>query len=193
MLPIILASQSPRRKQLLEWAEVSFQVVARETAETYPGHLPIEDIPVYIARAKANAVRDDVGTDRIILAADTVVVVDEQIIGKPKDPADAIRMLSLLSGRQHRVITGVVIVRDEQEHSFSEITEVSFHPLSREQIRFYVEKYKPFDKAGAYAIQEWIGVTGIEFIRGDFYNVMGLPVSRVVQVLKQFPDGGQIG
>lgn len=188
MLPIILASQSPRRKQLLEWAEVSFQVVARETAETYPGHLPIEDIPVYIARAKAQAVRGDVGTDRIILAADTVVVVDEQIIGKPKDPADAIRMLSLLSGRQHRVITGVVIVRGEQEHSFSEITEVSFHPLTSEQIYFYVEKYKPFDKAGAYAIQEWIGVTGIECIRGDFYNVMGLPVSRVVQVLKQFPD-----
>ncbi|MBE7172710.1 MAG: septum formation protein Maf [Williamsia sp.] len=191
MRSIVLASQSPRRKQLLEWAEVSFEIFARETAETYPAGLATADIPVYIARAKAEAVRGDIGTDRIILAADTVVVLDEQIIGKPKDPADAVRMLSLLSGRKHQVITGVVLMQGEKAVSFSELTEVNFHPLSQEQIRFYVEKYKPFDKAGAYAIQEWIGVTGIESIRGDFYNVMGLPVSKVVQLLEQFQAGNK--
>lgn len=186
MYPIILASQSPRRKQLLEWAEVPFEVLAKETAETYPAGLSLEEIPVHIARAKAEAVRGEVGEQLVILAADTVVVTDGEIIGKPKDPADAVRMLSLLSGRDHRVITGVVMVRGSLERSFSETTEVSFHALSPEQIRFYVEKYKPFDKAGAYAIQEWIGVIGIKSIRGDFYNVMGLPVSRVVQLLETF-------
>ena len=186
MQPIILASQSPRRKQLLEWAEIPFSIVAKETGETYPGGLSVQDIPVHIARAKAAAVRDEAGADKIILAADTVVVIEGQIIGKPKDPADAERMLSLLSGRKHEVITGVVLVQDKKEQAFAETTQVQFHALSAQQIKFYVEKYKPFDKAGAYAIQEWIGVVGIEWINGDFYNVMGLPVSRVVQLLHQW-------
>jgi septum formation protein len=129
-----------------------------------------------------------VNNDSVILAADTIVVLKERIIGKPKNREDAINILSDLSGHQHRVITGVVIVRDKKEISFCDSTDVYFHELIREQIEFYVDKYKPYDKAGAYAIQEWIGVVGIRSVEGDFYNVMGLPVSRVVRELKNIND-----
>jgi septum formation protein len=183
---IVLASQSPRRKQLLEWAEVPFDVVIKETDELYPSDLAVEDIPVYIARNKALAVLQELSHERIILAADTVVVLNSQVIGKPKDRNNAIEILQSLSGRQHQVITGVVILDGEDEIAFADITEVWFHELSLDQIIFYVDKYKPYDKAGAYAIQEWIGVTGIKSVKGDFYNVMGLPVSRVVQALAAF-------
>ncbi|MEP7279527.1 MAG: Maf family nucleotide pyrophosphatase [Bacteroidota bacterium] len=181
---IVLASQSPRRKQLLEWAEVPFDVIIRETDELYPSDLPAEEVPVYIARNKALAVKEELTHPRTILAADTVVVLQGRIIGKPKDRNDAIGILGSLSGRQHQVITGVVIITSEEEIAFSDITEVWFHELSLDQIIFYVDKYKPYDKAGAYAIQEWIGVIGIRAVQGDFYNVMGLPVSRVVQALQ---------
>ena len=180
---IVLASQSPRRKQLLEWAEVPFDVIIRETDELYPADLAVEDIPVYIARNKALAVLQELSHERIILAADTVVVLNNQVIGKPKDRNHAIEILQQLSGRQHQVITGVVILAGEEEIAFADITKVWFHELSLEQIIFYVDKYKPYDKAGAYAIQEWVGVVGIRSVQGDFYNVMGLPVSRVVQEL----------
>lgn len=184
MTRIILASQSPRRKQLLEWAEVPFDILVKETAETYPASLKVEDVPVYIARNKALAVQPLTDPGRIILAADTVVVLEERIIGKPANREEAISTLTALSGREHRVITGVVLRKDGEERSFADVTEVSFHPLTEEQIIFYVDKYQPYDKAGAYAIQEWIGVTGIRSVTGDFYNVMGLPVSRVVQALE---------
>jgi septum formation protein len=183
---IVLASQSPRRKQLLEWAEIEFDIVVKETDESFPSGLSIENIPVHIARNKAVAVQKQVAPDKIILAADTVVVLDNKIIGKPKDREDAINILSALSGNKHLVITGVVIQKNDKEIFFADITEVWFHELSQHQIGFYVDKYKPYDKAGAYAIQEWIGVTGIKKINGDFYNVMGLPVSRVVQELYKF-------
>ncbi|GAC1594349.1 MAG: Maf-like protein [Chitinophagaceae bacterium] len=183
---IVLASQSPRRKQLLEWAEVLFDVVIKETDELYPADLPAEEVPVYIARNKALAVKEELSHERIILAADTVVVLWDQIIGKPKDRNNAIEILHSLSGQKHQVITGVVILAPEEEISFADITEVWFHELTTEQIIFYIDKYKPYDKAGAYAIQEWIGVTGIRAVNGDFYNVMGLPVSRVVQALRSF-------
>ena len=190
MQKIILASQSPRRKQLLEWAEVPFEVIVKSTEETYPEELPVEEVPVYIARQKAIAVKNsliekgnaEIGSS-VILAADTVVVLEEKIIGKPVDRDDAIKILTSLSGREHRVITGVVIQFGNEEKAFSDITSVSFHTLTDAQITFYVDKYKPYDKAGAYAIQEWIGVVGIKAVKGDFYNVMGLPVSRVVQQL----------
>ncbi|HET9056810.1 MAG TPA: Maf family protein [Chitinophagaceae bacterium] len=182
---IILASQSPRRKQLLEWAEISFDVMVKETDELYPADLPITEVPVYIARNKALAVKEELSHSRIILAADTIVVFDNEIIGKPKDKNEALKILSRLSGQKHLVITGVVILANEEEVSFADITEVYFHPLTRSQIEFYINKYSPFDKAGAYAIQEWIGVVGIKSVSGDFYNVMGLPVSRVVQELQK--------
>ena len=183
MEKIVLASQSPRRKQLLEWAEIDFEIIVKETEETYPELLPVTEIPVFIARNKALAVKNAMPQKRKILAADTIVVLDNKVIGKPKDRQDAIDILTRLSGRKHLVITGVVILNNEREVAFADTTEVAFHPLTGEQISFYVDKYKPYDKAGAYAIQEWIGVVGISFINGDFYNVMGLPVSRVVQAL----------
>lgn len=189
MQRIILASQSPRRKQLLEWAEVPFDVLVKETDESYPENLSTEEIAIHIARNKALAVRTSKNSGTgvsmpVILAADTIVVLDNEIIGKPKDKEDAIKILSRLSGRQHKVITGVVILNGEEERQFAETTEVEFHDLSPAQVEFYVNKYQPYDKAGAYAIQEWIGVVGIKSIKGDFYNVMGLPVSRVVQALQ---------
>lgn len=181
---IILASQSPRRKQLLEWAEIPFDIIVKETDELYPADLTVEKVPVYIARNKALAVKEELSHDRIILAADTVVVLGNEIIGKPKSREEAVKILQQLSGHKHLVITGVVLMKGEKEISFADVTEVYFHTLSEEQIIFYVDKYQPYDKAGAYAIQEWIGVVGIQSVKGDFYNVMGLPVSRVVQELK---------
>lgn len=190
MKSIVLASQSPRRKQLLEWAEIDFDILVKETDETFPDDIPVAEVPVHIARNKALAVQESDTYKRyesgnIIVAADTVVVLDNSIIGKPVDEDDAIKILTRLSGKTHHVITGVVMIKNSQEIAFSDITEVAFHELTADEINYYVEHYKPLDKAGAYAIQEWIGVTGIKYIKGDFYNVMGLPVSRVVKELKK--------
>jgi septum formation protein len=182
---IILASQSPRRKQLLEWAEVPFEIVVKETDETYPAGMKVDEIAIHIARQKAIAVQPVVPPDAIILAADTIVVLKGRIIGKPRNREEAIRILSDLSGNKHVVITGVVIKKENKEIAFADSTDVYFHELTLKQIEFYVDKYKPYDKAGAYAIQEWIGVIGIQSVNGDFYNVMGLPVSRVVRELER--------
>ena len=189
---IVLASQSPRRKQLLEWAEVPFQIITQFTDESFPAELAVEDVPVFVAREKAIATKNHIQSayhgrhaNEPVLAADTIVVLDNEVINKPCDFEEAVAMLQKLSGKVHRVITGVVILVNDQETSFADITEVEFHPLTESQIRFYVEKYSPYDKAGAYAIQEWIGVVGIKSIKGDFYNVMGLPVSRVIQALQK--------
>jgi len=182
---VILASQSPRRKQLLEQAGIPFEVKVVDTAETFPADMHISDIPVHIARQKAAAVAALCSNEDIIITADTVVVLDNKIIGKPKDREDAIKILSALSGRTHRVITGVVITHHGEEQSFSKETEVHFKPLTNAQITYYIDEYKPYDKAGAYAIQEWIGAVGIESINGCFYNVMGLPVSNVVEALQK--------
>ena len=184
MAEFVLASQSPRRKQLLEWAEVDFEIIVEPTEETYPAALSPEEIAIHIAQQKAAAVRRK--TNKTIIAADTIVVLDSEIIGKPKDREDAIAILQKLSGQHHKVITGVIINGQGKEVAFADVTDVEFHPLNKEQLSFYVDKYEPYDKAGAYAIQEWIGVIGIKKISGDFYNVMGLPVSRVVQALSDF-------
>ncbi len=185
MQKIILASQSPRRKQLLEWAEIDFDVEVSAVDETFPTTLPIKEVPVFIARNKAKAVQQKRNDNSIILAADTIVVLNNEVITKPADRNDAIRILQSLSGKKHQVITGVALLRREEEINFADITEVEFHDLTIDQIIFYVDKYNPYDKAGAYAIQEWIGVIGIKSINGDFYNVMGLPVSRVAKALKE--------
>lgn len=186
MNKIILASGSPRRKQLLEWAEVPFDIIIKNTDEDYPPGLHPEEIAVFIAQKKALAVQQDLSPDNIVLAADTIVVLGENIIGKPVHREEAISILYALSGEKHKVITGVVIRKGDEEIAFADTTEVEFHNLTVEQIEYYVNKYKPYDKAGAYAIQEWIGVIGIKSVNGDFYNVMGLPVSRVVKALSQF-------
>jgi septum formation protein len=187
---IILASQSPRRSQLLEWAEIPFEVIVAQTDESYPDDLPAMDVAMHIAYNKAISVKEKIdnvntnGKEYPILAADTIVVLENKIIGKPANREEAINTLSDLSGKIHSVITGVCILSEGQKIIFADETLVEFHLLSKEQIEYYVDKYKPFDKAGAYAIQEWIGVTGIHSIHGDFYNVMGLPVSRVLKELQ---------
>jgi septum formation protein len=188
MNKIILASQSPRRKQLLEWAEIPFDIVVMETDEDYPPGLSPAEVAIHIAGNKATAVQHTVEPGSTILAADTIVVLNETIIGKPVHREEAVSILLALSGEKHRVITGVVIRKNEKEIAFADATEVEFHQLTLSQIEFYVDKYKPYDKAGAYAIQEWIGVVGIKSVTGDFYNVMGLPVSRVVKELNRI-DG----
>ncbi|MGX5817477.1 Maf family protein [Chitinophaga lutea] len=184
--PVILASQSPRRSQLLEQAGIPFTVKVSAAEETFPADMPIADVPVHIARQKGQAVRASYGPDDVIVAADTIVVLDDVIIGKPADRADAIRILTVLSGRIHRVITGVVILHNGSEEAFSQTTAVHFKPLSPEQIEYYVDHYQPYDKAGAYAIQEWIGAVGIDRIDGCFYNVMGLPISQVAERLAKY-------
>lgn len=185
---IVLASASPRRKMLLEWAELDFDILVRETDETYPDGLKPEEIAIHIARGKARATLENKLYDRYeanvpILAADTIVILHGQIIGKPTSREDAIRILTALSGQKHQVITGIVLLTREKEVSFADKTDVVFHSLTRDDIEYYVDTYKPYDKAGAYAIQEWIGVVGIREIHGDFYNVMGLPVSKVISQL----------
>jgi septum formation protein len=186
MKKIILASQSPRRKQLLEWAEVDFEIYVKETDESFPADMHVTDVPVHIARNKALVVKNDLNSGHLIIAADTVVVLDNEIIGKPKDREEAVNILTRLSGRTHSVVTGVCLMGGEKEYVFADSTSVTFHELTKEQLEYYVDHYKPYDKAGAYAIQEWIGVVGIRSVQGDFYNVMGLPVSRVIQEMKRF-------
>ena len=186
MKKIILASKSPRRRQLLEWAEVDFEIMVEDTDETFPPGLTPEEAAIHIAREKSRAVRKKTGGDPIILAADTIVVLGSQIIGKPASREEAIATLTALSGKKHQVITAVHISTNDREITFADQTDVRFHPLTESQITYYVDHYQPYDKAGAYAIQEWIGVIGIHSIQGDFYNVMGLPVSRVVQSLQSF-------
>ncbi len=185
MEKIILASQSPRRKELLHLAEIDFEVIVSNSDEIYPEHLSVEEIAIYIAKNKALAVANN-NADRIILAADTIVVCNNKIIGKPINEADAIEILTTLSATTHSVITGICIKKNDKELLFSDTTTVTFNALTYEQIKYYVTKYKPYDKAGAYAIQEWIGAVGIKKIDGDFYNVMGLPISRVVEALEKF-------
>lgn len=181
---IILASGSPRRKQLLEWAEISFEVMVSEADETIPDQMSFQEVAVYIAQKKAAAVNSKVH-HLPVLAADTIVVCNGEILGKPADEKEAANMIKKLADNEHTVITGVVIRYGDKEVSFFDETRVWFNPLSEEEIAFYVNRYKPFDKAGAYAIQEWIGVVGIKKIEGDFYNVMGLPVNRVYRLLEQ--------
>ena len=185
----ILASQSPRRKQLLAWADIEFDIMVSEAAEDFPAEMDVQDVPVHIARKKAIAVQQKIKDEfpthqgKWIIAADTIVVLENEIIGKPTDRADAISILQKLSGKTHRVITGVYIVNDLESRYFSETTLVHFHPLTLSQIEYYVDQYQPYDKAGAYGIQDWIGVIGIRGIEGDFYNVMGLPVSKLLSYL----------
>ena len=186
MEKIILASGSPRRKQLLELAGLSFEIIVSDIDETFPDEVSPAQAAMHIAENKAVAVQRSLDNSdaQTIIAADTVVVLNEEILGKPVDRSDAIKILEKLSGKTHKVVTGVCILSSSVKTIFAEETIVEFNQLSKKQIEFYVDNFKPFDKAGAYAIQEWIGAVGIKSITGDFYNVMGLPVSRVVAELK---------
>ncbi len=179
---IILASNSPRRRELLAGLDLNFEVeVIDGINEDYPQYLQVEEIPQFIAKEKAAAYK--VMPDELLITADTIVVLDNKIMGKPKDKAEACHMLQQLSGRTHHVITGVCITTTEKQTIFSETTAVTFRELNETEVDYYVTHYKPYDKAGAYGIQEWIGYVGVTKIDGSFYNVMGLPVERVYEVL----------
>lgn len=183
---LILASNSPRRKELLAGLGLPFEVrVLSGIDESYPDAIPVGDVALHIAGLKADAYRTTIAPDEIIITADTVVIVGDEILGKPVDEADAHRMLRLLSGRTHQVTTGVCIVAKEWERRFAVTTDVTFKTLSDEEIRYYVDTFKPFDKAGAYGIQEWIGYIGVTALQGSYYNVMGLPVQRIYEAIKE--------
>ena len=184
-MPLILSSNSPRRKELLAGLDIPFEVrVIEDIDESYPDSLPTGEIAEYIAQKKAAAY--DVGSDEVLITADTIVVLDDQILGKPADAEEAKQMLRSLSGKTHHVITGVCLKSRDQQHHFSVISEVTFKTLAEEEISYYVENYKPFDKAGAYGIQEWIGYIGVTGLSGSYFNVMGLPVQRIYEELKKF-------
>ena len=183
---VILASNSPRRKELLSGLGLEYEVkVMPGIDETYPDALPTEEVPVYIAREKAEAYRKSIAEDELIITADTVVCIDGEVLGKPADEAEAYAMLRKLAGRTHLVITGVCLTTSQFQKSFASVTEVTFDKLTDDEISFYVDKYRPFDKAGAYGVQEWIGYVGVTGMNGSFYNVMGLPVQRLYQELKK--------
>lgn len=185
MIKLILASNSPRRLELLKGLDLKFEVrVKNGVVENYPANLPAEQVPEYISKEKAAAY--DIQAGETLLTADTVVIYNGTIMGKPKNATEAKAMLQELSGHTHHVVTGVSITTRERQVSFSDITAVTFRNLTEDEINYYVEHYKPFDKAGAYGVQEWIGYIGVTRIEGSFYNVMGLPVERVYQVLKEF-------
>lgn len=183
---VILASNSPRRKELLAGLGIDFEVkVIDGIDESYPHSLAAQQVAEYIAEKKAEAYRSVMDDNDLIITADTVVIVNNEILGKPTDAADAIRMLQSMASRSHHVVTGVCITSKHVHKSFSVTTEVEFAALSDDEIDYYVERYRPFDKAGAYGIQEWIGYIGVTSLSGSYYNVMGLPVQRIYTELKR--------
>jgi septum formation protein len=183
---LILASASPRRRELLAACDLDFVLAEKfECEECYPADLAAEKVAEYLSQLKSNAYPHALGEKDILLTADTVVILGKMILGKPRSEEEAIEMIRSLSGSTHKVVTGVTLRTTSQSISFSAESLVSFRALEEEEIRYYVEKYRPLDKAGAYGIQEWIGYTAIERIEGSFYNVMGLPVQRLYSALKE--------
>lgn len=179
-MKIILSSNSPRRKELLAGLGVDFEVrVLKGVDERYPDDIPLNEVPLYIAIEKASAYT--VAKDELVVTADTVVIVDNEILGKPKDRAEAYGMLRKISGKTHQVVTGVCLTTIDDQRSFTVTTDVEFKELSDNDIYYYIDKYRPFDKAGAYGIQEWIGYVGVLSLKGSYYNVMGLPVQRIYE------------
>lgn len=184
---ILLASASPRRRELLERLSLNFEIAGgREVDESYPDEMLVDDVAAYLSRKKADAYKIDIADDELVITADTVVINNGAVLGKPQSATEAIEMLRSLSGHTHKVITGVTITTQQKQVSFSAITEVEFATLDDIEIADYVETFKPLDKAGAYGIQEWIGCIGVKNINGSFYNVMGLPLHRLYSELKSF-------
>lgn len=183
---IILASGSPRRHQLMRDAGFDFEVRLKPTEEIYPETLLPEKIPEYLSCLKAAAFQGELKDDELLVTADTIVCLGAKVLGKPHNRENAIEMLHRLSGQKHRVVTGVCLTTSRKQQTFSAFTDVYFKELTDEEIIYYIDRYKPFDKAGAYGIQEWIGYIGIERIDGSFYNVMGLPVQKLYETLKSF-------
>ena len=184
---IILASKSPRRQELLRGMGVDFSIMTKETDERFPSEMLLDEVPKYLSLQKSLAfAEEELPTGYLLITSDTVVICEGEILGKPKDRADAVRMLQLLSGKTHHVVTGATVRSAEKTESFAVRSNVTFAQLDAEEIDYYIEHCKPYDKAGAYGIQEWIGYVGISGLEGSFYNVMGLPTRRLYQCLKGF-------
>lgn len=185
-MQIILASNSPRRQQLLRDAGIDFLIRVKEVEESYPADYPVQLIGEYLSQKKAKAYLPELQPAQLLITADTTVVLDDRLLEKAADEAEAKRMLQALSGRTHEVITGVSLTAIHKQVTFQSLTTVEFHPLSEADIDYYIQHYRPFDKAGAYGIQEWIGMVGVKRIEGSYYNVMGLPIDRIVAELRKF-------
>lgn len=184
---IILASNSPRRKELLSGLDIPYEIkTLPDIDESYPGYLTREDIAIYIAKEKADAYLDNMADNTLLITADTIVLLDGKVYGKPQDEAEAKQMLHDLSGKTHQVLTGVCITTKEKQKAFGVSSEVRFSKLDDDEIEYYVTKYKPLDKAGAYGVQEWIGYIAVDYISGSYFNIMGLPIQRLYRELKEF-------
>lgn len=186
---LLLASQSPRRRELLTGCGINYELAPKyEVEESFPADLPAEEVPLFLSRLKSHGLPRPLASNEILLTADTVVIVQGEILGKPRDRAEALAMLRRLSGCSHTVVTGVTLRSSRSRRSFASHSEVYFRPLSEEEIAYYVDTCNPYDKAGSYGIQEWIGYVGIERIEGSFYNVMGLPIQRLYVELERFVE-----
>lgn len=184
---VILASQSPRRQELLKGLDIDFNTFVKDNIdESYPAATKASEVAGFLSHKKAMAYKKDIKENVLIITADTVVINGDEVLGKPKDKSEAIEMIQSLSGKKHQVVTGVTLCTKEKEKTFSSVTEVQFASLSEQEITYYVEKYKPYDKAGSYGIQEWIGYIGVESINGSYFNVMGLPVQALYRHLLDF-------
>lgn len=186
MKKILLGSGSPRRRELLSLMDIDYEAVQlHDVEEKYPSTLPVEEVPAYLSRLKSESYRNQLSDGELLITADTVVIIEGDILGKPEDAGEAVNMLCRLSGAKHKVITGVSLTTTDFVHTFEEVTEVEFNEVPEEDIRRYVAKYQPFDKAGSYGIQEWIGLVAIKKIDGCFYNVMGLPTASLYREMKK--------
>lgn len=183
---IILASKSPRRQNLLKELGIKFEIRTKDIEEVYPPELKKEQVAIFLSELKAEAFKEELQPNDLLITSDTIVCLDDRIIGKPKDKDDAYNMLSDLSGKMHEVITAVTLTNVKKKFTFYDITEVYFKELSTNEIETYIENYQPYDKAGSYGIQEWIGYIGIEKIVGSYHNVMGFPVKKVYESLDEF-------
>lgn len=184
---VLLASNSPRRKELLQGIDIDFEIkVLPDIDESYPATLPVEEVAEFIAEKKASSYTNNLKEDELLITADTVVILDGAIFGKPNNKEEANAMLNALSGKAHRVISGVCLATLEKQVSFSVTSEVLFSELCSEEIEYYINRYSPFDKAGSYGIQEWIGYIGVEHLSGSYFNIMGLPIQRLYRELKNF-------
>lgn len=184
---VLLASNSPRREELLRGIDIDFEIkVLPEIDESYPDNLPVEEIAEFVAIKKSQPYRTSLHEDELVITADTVVLLDGKMFGKPANKKEAKKMLATLSGKTHRVVSGVCLTTTKKQTSFSVTSDVEFAELTSEEIEYYVEHYSPFDKAGAYGVQEWIGYVGVKHINGSYYNIMGLPIQRLYSELKKF-------
>ena len=184
---IVLASKSPRRQELMKGVGLEFSVMTKDVDESYPSNMSVYDVAPYLSVKKAKAFNEDeLPENYMVITADTVVIVDDEILGKPKDTEGAYEMLNKISGKKHSVITGVTIRTSNKVKTFSVVSKVSFETLDKEEIEYYVNNFKPYDKAGAYGIQEWIGYIGVNHVEGSYFNVMGLPTQKLYKMLKTF-------